>query len=254
MNLNGVSAVVTGGASGLGKATATVLAEAGAKVALLDRAKEAAEAHAASIGGLALACNVTDPVSVDDALAAAEAAHGPVRLCVNCAGIVIGQRLVGRDGPMDMDAFRSVIEVNLIGTATVMSRAAARMATAEPLAPDNERGLIVNTASIAAFEGQIGQGAYSASKGGVAALTLPAARELAKMGIRVMCIAPGVFETPMVSGLPDDVQAALAAKVMFPNRLGQPQEYGRLVKAIAETTMLNGEVIRLDGAQRLEPK
>jgi NAD(P)-dependent dehydrogenase (short-subunit alcohol dehydrogenase family) len=247
MDVSGISAIVTGGASGLGAATAAVLAKAGAKVALFDRDLDKAEAHARAIGGLAVACDVTDETSVDAALDRVAEAQGAPRLAVNCAGIVSG-------GPFDMGTFRKTIEINLIGTFCVMSRAAARMAALEPLA-DGERGVIVNTASIAAFEGQIGQAAYSASKGGVAALTLPAAREFVKLGIRVMCIAPGVFETPMVSaGLSEEVRAALIAKCQFPTRLGKPEEYGQLVLAICGNTMLNGEVIRLDGAQRLEPR
>jgi NAD(P)-dependent dehydrogenase (short-subunit alcohol dehydrogenase family) len=254
MDVSGISAIVTGGASGLGAATAAVLAKAGAKVALFDRDLDKAEAHARAIGGLAVACDVTDETSVDAALDRVAEAQGAPRLAVNCAGIVSGARIVGREGPFDMGTFRKTIEINLIGTFCVMSRAAARMAALEPLA-DGERGVIVNTASIAAFEGQIGQAAYSASKGGVAALTLPAAREFVKLGIRVMCIAPGVFETPMVSaGLSEEVRAALIAKCQFPTRLGKPEEYGQLVLAICGNTMLNGEVIRLDGAQRLEPR
>ncbi|CCG08846.1 SDR family NAD(P)-dependent oxidoreductase [Pararhodospirillum photometricum] len=268
MEVTGVSALVTGAASGLGAATAGVLAAAGARVALLDRDEDRVVAQAHALGrealglacdvtdeALGLACDVTDEASVEAALAAVAAAHGPARLVVNCAGIVSIGRLVGREGPLDMAGFRRTIEVNLIGTATMMSRAAHHMAGLAPLGPDGERGLIVNTASIAAFEGQIGQAAYAASKGGVAALTLPAAREFVRLGIRVMAIAPGVFETPMVSdGLPEEVRQALIAKCQFPPRLGRPEEFGRLVLALAENPMLNGEIIRLDGAQRLEPR
>ncbi|WP_413204713.1 SDR family NAD(P)-dependent oxidoreductase [Rhodospirillum sp. A1_3_36] len=254
MDVSGKSAIVTGGASGLGAATAAVLAAAGAKVALFDRDLDKAHAHAGAIGGMAVACDVTDEVSVDAALDQVAEAQGAPRIAVNCAGIVSGSRIVGRNGPFDMSVFRKTIEVNLIGTFCIMSRVAARMAVLDPL-EDGERGVIVNTASIAAFEGQIGQAAYSASKGGVAALTLPAAREFVKAGIRVMCIAPGVFETPMVSqGLSDEIREALIAKCQFPARLGRPEEYGNLVLSICGNSMLNGEVIRLDGAQRLEPR
>lgn len=257
MKLSGLTAVVTGAASGLGAATAAVLHEAGARVALLDRNREGAQARAEALGDgtLALACDVTDGASIDQALDAATEGLGPVRVAVNCAGVVGGARFVGRDGAIDLDGFRRIVEINLMGTVAVMSRAAARMATLEPLGPDGERGVIVNTGSIAAFEGQIGQGAYAASKGGVASLTLPAAREFKKLGIRVLCIAPGVFETPMISGgMSEEIRAALVEKCQFPARLGQPEEYGRLVKAICEIPMLNGSVLRLDGAQRLEPK
>jgi NAD(P)-dependent dehydrogenase (short-subunit alcohol dehydrogenase family) len=186
-------------------------------------------------------------------MAAARAAHGPCRLLVNCAGVGTAGRILGRDGPLALEAFEKVIRVNLIGTFNMLRLAAAGMAAADPLA-DGERGLIVNTASIAAFEGQVGQPAYAASKGGVAALTLPAARELARSGVRVVTIAPGVFHTPMVDGLPPDVQAALAADVPFPPRLGRPEEFAALVMHIAANRFLNGEVIRLDGALRMRPR
>lgn len=254
MEVQGLAAIVTGGASGLGQATAQVLAEAGAKVAVLDVQEDKLQAAAEEIGALPLVCDVTSAESVKAALAEARAAHGPARVCVNCAGVVHGGRIVGKHGPMDLDGFTRTIHINLIGTFNVMSQAAAEMMEAEPLNADGERGLIVNTASVAAMEGQIGQAAYSASKGGVAALTLPAAREFAPRGVRVTCIAPGLFETPMMTGLPQEVYDSLVAKTLFPKRLGQAAEYGRMVLSIAANPMLNGEVIRLDGALRLEPR
>lgn len=253
MDVKGVAAIVTGGASGLGRATAQALIDAGARVAILDIKEDDLNAAAADMGALAVPCDVTSAESVKAALAQARDAHGPARLCVNCAGVVFGGRIVGRDGPMDLAAFSRVISINLIGTFNVMSQAAADMV---PLAPteNGERGVIVNTSSIAAFEGQFGQAAYSASKGGVASLTLPAAREFASKGVRVMCIAPGLFETPMFSALPQESIDALAAKTLFPQRLGLPEEFGRMVLSIADNVMLNGSVIRLDGAIRLEPR
>ena len=253
MQIKGCAAIVTGAASGLGQATARVLAEAGVRVAALDLNAEGAEATADEFGGLGLGCDVTDPESVRTALQKAAEAHGPARICVNCAGIVAGGRVVGRDGPHDPATFARVIQINLIGTFNVMSQAAAAMVE---LAPDaeHERGVIVNTGSIAATEGQVGQAAYAASKGGVAALTLPAARDLARSGVRVMCIAPGLFQTPMFDSLPADIYDALIKKTQHPHRLGEPPEFGRMVRAIIETPMLNGSVVRLDGALRLEPK
>lgn len=253
MDVKGVAAVVTGGASGLGRATAQALIDAGARVTVLDVKEDELKAAARAMGALAAPCDVTSAESVKAALAAAREAHGPARLCVNCAGVVHGGRIVGRDGPMDLAAFTRVIHINLIGTFNVMSQAAADMVGLEPMA-EGERGLIVNTASIAAFEGQFGQAAYSASKGGVAALTLPAAREFAPKGVRVMCIAPGIFETPMFEGLPQDTLDGLLSKTLFPQRLGRPEEYARMVLAIAANPMLNGTAIRLDGAIRLEPR
>ncbi|MBF0305838.1 MAG: SDR family NAD(P)-dependent oxidoreductase [Alphaproteobacteria bacterium] len=253
MRVDGQAAVVTGAASGLGAATARALAGAGAKVALLDRNAEALAPLAAELGGVALACDVTDADGLAEAFDRAIQANGPLRLCVNCAGIVAGARIVGRDGPMPLDDFARVIQVNLIGTFNAMRLAAARMAGNEPL-NEGERGVIVNTASIAAFEGQIGQAAYAASKGGVAALTLPAARELARSGVRVAAIAPGLFGTPMMAGLSDDVRKSLETKTPFPPRLGDPAEFAALVLHIAGNLMLNGCVLRLDGAIRLEPK
>ena len=247
-------ALVTGGASGLGEATARALAAKGAKVALLDRDANRGPMVADEIGGIFVETDVTSDASVEAAIAAAKAAHGAPRIVVNCAGVGSPGKTIGRDGPIDMGHYEQVIQINLIGTMRVMSKAAWEMSQAEPLDEDGARGVIVNTASVAAFDGQIGQAAYASSKGGVAGLTLPAARDLSRNGIRVMTIAPGIFGTPMLRGLPEDVQDSLAAQVPFPVRLGDPQEYGKLVCFIAETGYMNGEVIRLDGAIRMGPK
>ena len=253
MRIEGQAAIVTGGASGLGLATAELLAAAGARVALLDLdAARVAEA-AGRLRGKGIACDVADAASAEQAVATARNAHGPARILVNCAGIAPPARIVGRSGPMPLADFARVIEVNLIGSFNLLRLAAADMAALEPDA-DGERGVIVNTASVAAFDGQIGQAAYAASKGGIVALTLPAARELARHGVRVMTIAPGIFETPMLRGLPETVQQALAASVPFPKRLGRPEEYAALVRHILDNPMLNGEVIRLDGAIRMAPQ
>jgi len=253
MTPDGVPAIVTGSGSGLGAATARALAAAGAKVAVLDRNAETADAVAAEIGGLALACDVTDPAAGEAAIAAAADRFGPAGICVNCAGIGPAGRIVGRDGPMPLDDFAKVIQVNLIGTFNILRLAAAGMADRDPNA-DGERGVIINTASIAAFEGQIGQAAYAASKGGVAALTLPAAREFARMGVRVLTIAPGLFETPMLQSLPQAVQDSLAATLPFPSRLGRPEEYARLALSMIDNPVMNGEVVRLDSALRMQPR
>jgi NAD(P)-dependent dehydrogenase (short-subunit alcohol dehydrogenase family) len=254
MELSGVAAVVSGGASGLGRATATALAGAGAKVALLDINGAAAEAAAKELGGIGLACDVTAAASVEAAIATARDKHGPARVAVSCAGIGRAGRIVERDGkPMPLDQFRQVVEVNLIGSFNLLRVASADMTGLDPLA-DGERGVILLTASIAAYDGQIGQAAYAASKGGVVGLTLPAARELARHGIRVAAIAPGVFATPMLAGLPEAAQTSLAAGVPFPQRLGRPEEYAALALHICRNTMINGEVIRLDGALRMPPR
>jgi NAD(P)-dependent dehydrogenase (short-subunit alcohol dehydrogenase family) len=253
MNVSGCAALVTGGGSGMGAETARLLAGAGAKVAVLDVNIDGARSVAGEIGGLAVACDVSDAAKGEAAVAEARAAHGPARILVNCAGIATGGRLVGRDGPHDFGLFTRTIGINLVGSFNMMRLAAADMAKLEPLA-DGERGLVVNTASVAAFDGQIGQCAYSASKGGIVAMTLPAARELARFGIRVMTIAPGIMQTPMMAGLPADVQASLAEQIPFPSRLGRADEYARLVLHIAENVLLNGETIRLDGAIRMAPK
>lgn len=253
MQIDGMAAIVTGGASGLGGATAMALAEAGAKVAILDVNAAAAEQAASRIGGLGLACDVRDGPAMEAALAAASKAHGAARILVNCAGIGTPGRAVGRDGPLALEKFESVIAVNLTGTFNAARLAAFGMQSLDPLA-EGERGVIINTASVAAYEGQIGQPAYAASKGGIVALTLPLAREFAQFGIRVMTIAPGIFETPMLAGLPEEVREALAADVPFPRRLGQPEDYARLALHIVESPMMNGDTIRLDGAIRLKPR
>ena len=253
MHLNGQSAMVTGGGSGLGAATAQRLAQAGCRVAVLDINQAAALASAQRIGGLGIACDVADATSAEAAVAQAREAHGSARLLVNCAGVGTAGRIVGRDGPMPLAAFERVIRVNLIGSFNMLRLAAADMGALEPL-DDGERGVIVNTASIAAYEGQVGQAAYAASKAGVIGLTLPAARELARIGVRVVTIAPGLFHTPMVEGLPAEVQQALADGIPYPQRLGAPEEYAALVEHIASNRFLNGETIRLDGALRMPPR
>lgn len=253
MKIQGHTAVVSGGGSGLGAETARHLARAGAKVCVLDINAGHARAVAAEIGGLATACDVADARSTETALAEAASKLGPVRILVNCAGIGRAKRIVGKDGPMPLDEFSRVIQVNLIGSFNTMRLAAAAMAKLDPL-EDGERGVIISTASVAAFEGQVGQAAYSASKGGIAALTLPAARELAQFGIRVLAIAPGLFLTPMLQELPAEVQASLGASIPFPKRLGKPSEYAQLVQHMIENPALNGEVVRLDGALRLPPR
>ena len=254
MQAGGHAAIVTGGGSGLGAATARALARAGARVAVLDVNLEGAKVLAGEIGGLALECDVTDPASTEAAIGRAREAHGPARICVSCAGIATAGRIVGREGPMALDAFKRIIDVNLIGTFNVLRLSAADMIPLDPVGDAAERGIIVNTASVAAFEGQIGQAAYSASKGGVASLTLPAARELARFGVRVLTIAPGLFETPMLLGMPKEVQESLAASIPFPKRLGKPEEYAALVMHLVDNAMMNGATVRLDGAIRLEPK
>ena len=252
MQLQGQAAIVTGGGSGLGAATARALAAAGANVAVLDINEENAKKIAAEIGGIAVRCDVADAKSGEAAVATARQAQGAARVLVNCAGIGIGARIVGREGPHPLDQFSRVINVNLVGSFNLMRLAAADMQKLDPLG-DGERGVIISTASVAAFEGQIGQAAYSASKGGIVALTLPAAREFASMGIRVNAIAPGLFATPMMASLPPDVQQSLGASVPFPQRLGRPEEYARLALDIIANTMINGVTIRLDGALRMQP-
>ncbi len=253
MNIQDIPAIITGGASGLGEGTARVLAAAGAKVALLDLQLEKAQQLAKELGGIAIACDVANAESARQALDKALAAHGPCGIAVNCAGIGTAGRILGKDGPMDLDLFNKTINVNLVGTFNILRLAADQMQTREPNI-DGERGIIINTASIAAFEGQIGQAAYSASKGGIVSMTLPAARELARFGIRVNTIAPGLFKTPMMSSFPQEIQDALAAGLPFPSRLGDPKEFGSLVKHMVENPILNGETIRLDSAVRLQPK
>lgn len=253
MNIKGVSAVVTGAASGLGAATARALASHGARVALLDLDPDAARLVADEIDGLALACDVSDAASAEAAMAEAANAHGPAGIAVNCAGIAPAKRIVGRDGAMPLDDFRRVVEVNLIGSFNIMRLAAAQMTAREPNA-DGERGIIISTASVAAFDGQIGQAAYAASKGGIASLTLPAARELARHGIRVLTIAPGLFATPLMTGMPDKVQESLAATLPFPQRFGKPEEYADLVLFMIGNPVMNGETVRIDSALRMAPQ
>jgi NAD(P)-dependent dehydrogenase (short-subunit alcohol dehydrogenase family) len=253
MRLDGQAAIVTGGASGLGAATARRLAGGGCRVALLDINQSAAEAQARNIGGIGIACDVADAASAEAAVAKARDAHGPARVLVNCAGIGTAGRIVGRDGPIELAAFERVIRINLIGSFNLLRLAAADMTALDPL-EEGERGVIINTASIAAYEGQVGQAAYAASKAGVVGMTLPAAREFARFGVRVMTIAPGLFHTPMVEGLPPDVQRSLGEGIPFPQRLGTPDEYAALVEHIVSNRFLNGETIRLDGALRMPPR
>lgn len=249
MRIDGQVAIVTGAASGLGRATAAALADAGATVALIDLDAAGVESAASAVRGQAFALDVTDGDAVEAAMPAIEAL-GAVRVLVNCAGVAPAARIVGRDGPMPLAAFERVIRINLIGTFNLLRVAAAAMGKLEPL-EGGERGLVVNTASVAAFEGQIGQAAYAASKGGIAALTLPAARELAGLGIRVMAIAPGLFGTPLLLNMPEKVQESLAATVPFPSRFGLPEEFAALVLHMVGNPMLNGSVVRLDGALRM---
>lgn len=254
MDIRNLAAVITGGGSGMGAETARALAKAGARVALLDVNLAGAEKVAAEIGGIAIACDVTDEASTKAALDQAEAVHGVARIIINCAGIAPGARIVGKDGAHDLGLFNKTIGVNLIGSFNVLRLAAAAMATADALNEDGERGIIINTASVAAYEGQIGQAAYAASKGGIVGMTLPAARELARFGIRVVTIAPGLIETPMLGGMSDEVQKSLIATTLFPKRLGRASEYAKLALHIIDNALLNGETIRMDGAVRLAPK
>ncbi|HVV18000.1 MAG TPA: SDR family NAD(P)-dependent oxidoreductase [Pseudonocardiaceae bacterium] len=253
MRIADTVAIVTGGASGLGGATARALAERGARVFGLDLPGAVAKAQADAPPGVTfLAADVTDPEQVASAVDTA-AQDGPLRVTVNCAGVGTAGRILSRKGPHDLDAYRTVIEINLIGTFNVLRLAADAISKTDPLA-DGQRGVIVNTASIAAFDGQIGQAAYASSKGGVVGLTLPAARDLAQHGIRVMTIAPGIVDTPMLAGVSDEFRAGLAAGVPFPQRLAQPAEYAALAVMIVEHDYLNGEVVRMDGALRMAPR
>lgn len=254
MEINGLSAIVTGGASGLGEATARRLANAGAKVTIFDMNDDLGPKVAADIRGHFEKVNVSSEEDVTSALESSAAIHGEARIIINCAGIAIGEKTIGRENvPHDLGRFTKVIEVNLIGTFNVIRLATARMAELDPL-ETKERGVVINTASVAALEGQIGQVAYAASKGGIVAMTVPIARDLSGLGIRVCTIAPGLFLTPMMKGLPEEVQESLGASVPFPSRLGRPDEYAHLAQHICENAMLNGEVIRLDGAIRMAPR
>jgi NAD(P)-dependent dehydrogenase (short-subunit alcohol dehydrogenase family) len=255
-----IAAIVTGAASGLGEATARMLASHGVKVALLDLNAVRGEAVAAEIGGVFCACDVTSDASVDEALAKARKAHGAARIVVNCAGIAPGRRVVSKKrdtGELmahDMATFEKGVAINLTGTFRIIAKSAVALAALEPVTADGGRGVIVNTASVAAEDGQIGQASYAASKAGVVGMTLPIARELAAYGIRVMTILPGLFETPMFDGLPEESRASLGASIPFPSRLGKATEYAALVRSIVENDMLNGTSIRLDGAIRLAAK
>jgi NAD(P)-dependent dehydrogenase (short-subunit alcohol dehydrogenase family) len=253
MQLQGIPAIVTGGGSGLGAATARMLAEAGAKVALFDRNKAAIEAVAQEIGAAAIECDVTGEASAKAAIAAAAKAHGTARILINCAGVLGAGRILGREGPMALDYFEQVLRVNLLGSFNMMRLCAEAMSQAPEMA-EKERGIIIHTASIAAYEGQIGQAAYAASKGGIVSLTLPSAREFARFGVRVNAIAPGPVDTPMVAGMPAEVRASLEAGIPFPSRLVKPAEFAALARHLIENMAINGEVVRLDGALRMGPK
>ncbi len=253
MKIDGVAAIVTGGASGLGAGTAKRLAGAGAKVTILDLNPDLGRSTATEIGGHFVSVDVTDEAAVAAAIADAESRHGTARILVNCAGIGLPAKVISRDGTaIPLAEFAKTVTINLIGSFNVLSKFAARLHDADPIG--EERGVIVNTASVAAFDGQIGQAAYAASKGGIVGLTLPVAREFARYGIRVMTIAPGIFWTPLLATLPQEARDSLGRQVPFPSRLGQPDEYAQLVEAIVTNPMLNGETIRLDGAIRMAPK
>ncbi len=251
MDVSGHGAIVTGGGSGLGAETARHLAKAGAKVCVLDLDGDKAAAVGSEIGGLGIACDVASAEAAEAAVAQARDAHGPARVLVNCAGIAPAKRIVGRGGPMPLDDFARVIQINLIGSFNLLRLAAADMAAADPLG-DGERGVIVSTSSIAAGEGQLGQAAYAASKAGIVGMMLPAAREFAKIGIRVLTIAPGLIGTPLLLDMPQEVQDNLAAQIPFPHRFGKPEEFAALVMHIVDNVMLNAETIRLDGAMRMQ--
>jgi NAD(P)-dependent dehydrogenase (short-subunit alcohol dehydrogenase family) len=255
MEINGAAAIVSGGASGLGEATARALAEAGAIVTIADLNEERGSALATELGGVFVKTDVSDEASVAGAVTAATDTGAPLRIAVSCAGIGASGRIVNKDGePHRLDIFQKIIQVNLIGTFNMMRLAAAAIAKTEPLGPDGERGVLVNTASVAAVDGQIGQVAYSASKGGVVGMTLPVARDLSVVGIRVCTILPGTMDTPLFGLASAEVKAGLAKDVLFPKRMGTPEEFGALVRSIAEISYLNAEVIRLDGGVRMPPK
>ena len=254
MRIEGNAALITGAASGMGEATARLLANQGAKISLLDVNEAKISELAAKINASAIACDVTSSESMEQSVTLAAEKNGVARILVNCAGIAPARRIVGRDGAMPLEEFKQVIDVNLVGTFNAMRVMAAALRNEEPLDDVGERGVIVNVASVSAFEGQIGQAAYSSSKGAIVALTIQAAREFASAGIRVMTIAPGLIATPMLFGMPEGVQQSLASQVPFPKRLGNPDEFAQLVKHIVENQLLNGEVIRLDGAIRMQPR
>jgi NAD(P)-dependent dehydrogenase (short-subunit alcohol dehydrogenase family) len=250
MEIKGHAAIVTGGGSGLGAATARMLAQAGARVALIDVNHKAAAEVAVACNGIAIECDVTSSAATEAAVAKAAQDHGTARILINCAGVGPAKRIVGRDGPMPLADFERVIAINLIGTFNAMRLVAAAMQSMAPL-EDGERGIIICTASVAAYEGQIGQAAYAASKGGIVGLVMPAAREFAQFGVRVNAIAPGIFSTPMLHALPEQAQQSLAASVPFPKLLGRPEQYAALVCHMIENRYLNGETVRLDGALRM---
>jgi len=253
MKIDGVAAIVTGGASGLGAGTAKRLAAAGAKVTVFDLNADLGRTTAEEIGSHFCAVDVTEEAAVQGAIEEAEGLHGRARILVNCAGLAPPAKVIGRDGTaVPLGDFAKIININLIGTFNVVSKFAARIHDADPLG--EERGVIINTASVAAYDGQIGQAAYAASKAGIVGMTLPIAREFARYGIRVMSIAPGIFWTPLLAGLPQEAQDSLGKQVPFPSRLGRPDEYAQLVESIITNPMLNGETIRLDGAIRMAPK
>ncbi|WP_319517693.1 SDR family NAD(P)-dependent oxidoreductase [uncultured Martelella sp.] len=254
MQIEGMVALITGAGSGLGAATARRLAEDGAHIVAVDLSEDAALAIAAETGGLGFAADVADAARIEAIIAETGEKIGVPRIVVSCAGIGTASRILPRDGALTVDIFERTLRTNLVGTYTVMNIAARAMAAAEPVDEDGARGVIINTASVAFEDGQIGQAAYAASKGGVASMTLPAAREFARFGIRVMAIAPGLFETRMSAGLPDDVRAEILKNVPFPSRMGLPDEYARLAAQIIENPMLNGSLIRLDAAARMPPK
>lgn len=252
MDINGISAIVTGGGSGLGEATARALAAKGAKVTIVDLQDDKAREVAADIGGIAVRADVSSEADIRAALEAATKAHGVPRIAVNCAGVGPAARVVSKKGVHSLEQFQKVVNINLVGTFNVIRLLAEGLVEADPVG--EERGVVINTASVAAFDGQIGQAAYAASKGGVVGMTLPIARDLAQYGIRVCTIAPGLFLTPMLLGLPEEAQKSLGQQVPFPSRLGNPSEYAKLAVQIVENPMLNGETIRLDGAIRMGPR
>lgn len=254
MRIEGNAALITGAASGMGEATARLLAAQGAKVGLLDINEVKISSLASDINAFAVDCDVTSSESMEQSVAAAAEKNGVARILVNCAGIAPARRIVGREGAVPLEEFKHVIDVNLIGTFNAMRVMAAALRNEPPLDEVGERGVIINVASVSAFEGQIGQAAYSSSKGAIVALTIQAAREFASAGIRVMTIAPGLIATPMLFGMPEGVQQSLANQVPFPKRLGNPDEFAQLVRHIVENQLLNGEVIRLDGAIRMQPR
>lgn len=253
MKIDGSIAIVTGGGSGLGRATAEALAAEGARLVIVDRNEAAATEVADALGGLAIALDVADAGAAEAAFARIEREVGAARILVNCAGIGIAKRVLGKEGPQALSDFETVIRVNLLGSFNMLRLATAAMSRLEPL-DTGERGVVINTASVAAFEGQIGQAAYAASKGGIVSMTLPIARELAQFGIRVNAIAPGLFLTPLLLGLPEEARASLGRSIPFPARLGEPSEFAALAVAMAENAYLNGEVVRLDGALRMQPR